>query len=180
MDVPMDNRREIAIGGKTYTLEASLGTGIIYANEFRGKLDEPYRGILADDMLRVFNRNQPVIEEKVKVDKKGNVVLDKRGMWVADDGGEKRRVKNPDYTGPDMEAVLRIAWAMARAADSTDKGYADFLDEVIHLPSGVVEEARLYNTTIVELGGGITFRRPEGRESAVQPDEAQAAEGERR
>jgi len=147
MAVPRDNVREWRIGDKTYRLEASLGTKIIYRNEFFGKLEEPYKGILEDDMLRVYHQSQPFEE----VD----------GETVA----------NPDYEGNDIEALLRIAWAMARAAGSTKKSFAKFCDEVIHQPAGVFEEASLYDTTIMQLGGGIIFRRPEGLGGSGEPDE---------
>lgn len=150
MAVPRDNVRELRIGEKTYELEASLGTAIVYRNEFFGKLDEPYKGILADDMLQVYRRAQPTEENE--------------------DG---ETVANPDYVGTDIEAMLRIAWAMAKSAGSTKRTFAKFYDEVIHQPAGVFEEASLYDTTIMQLGGGIIFRRPEGQASADEPDEAQ-------
>jgi len=147
MAVPRDNVRELRIGDKTYQLEASLGTAIVYRNEFFGKLDEPYKGILADDMLAVWTRAQQVEEHDGEV------------------------VPNPEYMGIDIEAILRIAWAMARAAGSTKKSYAKFYDEVIHQPAGLFEEASLYDTVIMRLGGGIIFRRPEGLGGSGEPDE---------
>ena len=147
MAVPRDNVRELRIGDKTYQLEASLGTAIVYRNEFFGKLEEPYKGILADDMLAVWTRAQQVEEHDGEV------------------------VPNPEYMGIDIEAILRIAWAMARAAGSTKKSYAKFYDEVIHQPAGLFEEASLYDTVIMRLGGGIIFRRPEGLGGSGEPDE---------
>lgn len=149
MTVPRDNVRELRIGEKEYQLEASLGTAVAYRNEFFGKLDEPYRGILADDMLQVWRRSQETVE---------------------DEGGNE--APNPDFYGYDVEALLRIAWSMAWAAGSTKKRYAKFYDEVIHQPAGLFEEASLYNTVVMELGGGIIFRRPEGQGGAGQADEA--------
>ena len=150
MAVPRDNVRELRIGEKTYELEASLGTAIVYRNEFFGKLDEPYRGILADDMLQVYHRAQRF-----------------------EDDDEGKAVENPDYMGIDIEAILRVAWAMARSAGSTKRSFAKFLNEVIHQPAGVFEEASLYDTVIMRLGGGIIFRRPDGQAGADEPDEAQ-------
>ena len=150
MAVPRDNMRELRIGDVTYELEASLGTAIVYRNEFFGKLDDPYKGILADDMLQVYHRAQPTEERDGKM------------------------VENADYMGYDIEAILRIAWAMARAAGSTKRAFARFYDEVIHQPAGVFEEASLYDTVIMRLGGGIIFRRPEGQAGDGEPDEAEA------
>ena len=149
MAVPRDNVREWRIGDKTYQLEASLGTGKVYRDEFFGKLGDGYKGILEDDMLRVFRLAQPVIE---------------------DEAGEV--VENPDYYGYDVEALLRIAWAMARAEGCMRKGWDKFYAEVIHQPAGVFEEAALYDTVVMHLGAGITFRRPEGLGGAQEPDEA--------
>lgn len=149
MAVPRDNVRELRIGDKEYQLEASLGTAIVYRNEFFGKLDEPYKGILADDMLQAYHRAQRF-----------------------EDDDEGKTVENQDYTGIDIEAILRVAWAMARSAGSTKRSFAKFFDEVIHQPAGVFEEASLYDTVIMRLGGGIIFRRPEGLGGDGEPDEA--------
>jgi len=149
MAVPRDNVREWSIGEKTYQLEASLGTKIVYQNEFFGKLEEPYKGLLEDDILQVYHRSRPFEEI---------------------DGEVK---PNPDYVGNDIEALLRIAWAMARAAGSTKRGYDKFLNDVIHQPAGMFEEASLYDVVIMRLGEGIIFRRPEGQDGAAESDEAE-------
>lgn len=155
MAVPRDNVRELRIGENTYNLEASLGTATVYRNEFFGKLDAPYKGLLADDMLQAYHKAQPFEE--------------------GDDG---KLAENPDYMGYDVDALLRVAWAMARSVDPNyakpyKYGYKRFYNEVIHQPAGVFEEASLYNTVVMQLGGGIIFRRPEGLAGADEPDEAQ-------
>ena len=156
--VPRDNVRTITIGGLTYELEASLGTGIAYSNEFRGKLDAPYKGALGDDMLEIYSASRPKLRE----------------THVDDDGNEVEEfVDNPDYRGIDVEALLRIAWAMAYAAGSTRAGYADFRDEVVHQPAGIFEEASLFEVVVLELGNGIIFRGPEGLGGDGEPDETQ-------
>ena len=145
-EVPRDNLRTLTIGSETFELEASLGAGITYANEFRGKVQAPYNGSLSNDMLTVWRRNQRTL-----------------GM-----DGEK--VDNDDYSGIDVEALLRIAWAMAVAAGSTKDGYERFVERIIHQPAGVFEEASLYDVVVLELGGGIIFRQPEGQGGAEQAD----------
>lgn len=49
-----DNVAAINIGGLEFTMEASLGAGIIYENEFRGKAEAPYTGNLYEDMLQLY------------------------------------------------------------------------------------------------------------------------------
>ena len=151
--VPRDNVRTLRIGETAYELEASLGTSIVYRNEFLGRLDAPYTGILDDDVLTIWRRAQ---------------------RTIAGDGGED--VENPDYAGLDVLATLRVAWAMARAAGSTGQTFDQFMEDLVHQPAGVFEEASLYGTVVLELGGGIIFRRPEGRGGDGEADEAQEAE----
>jgi len=149
--VPRDNVRTLRIGDASYELEASLGAGIVYANEFLGKLDAPYVGRLDDDLMAVWRGAQETLRDE--------------------DG---KSVPNPDYRGVDVMATLRVAWAMARAAGSTDATFDEFLESVIHQPAGVYEEASLYGTVVLALGGGFTFRKPEGLGGAEEPDEEKA------
>lgn len=172
--VPRTNVRELTIGDKTYELEASLGTGSVYANEFVGKLREPYKGFLADDLMVVWRKAQPKLEMTAKVGEDREPVRDEDGSYVPDPDGVRVEYENPDYAGNDIEALLRIAWAMAVAAGSTTQTYEDFREEVIHQPAGAYEEASLYTTVVLLLGGGIIFRGPEGRSAAEQADEEEA------
>lgn len=178
VEVPRDNVVTIEIGDMTLELEASLGTGITYSNEFRGKLDAPYKGILADDMLHVWRIAQPTMDETVAVDDDGNPVFDDDGKYVPDPNGHEVEVANPEYVGYDIDALLRIAWAMARASGSTKRGFDAFYADVIHQPAGVFEEASLFNAVIMRLGGGIIFRRPTGLRDAGEADEAQEGQEE--
>ena len=156
-EVPRDNVAKVTIGYVELQLEASLGTGITYSNEFRGKLEKPYKGVLADDMLHVWRVAQPTITE-------------------TDDDGKEVDVENPDYIGYDVVAMLRIAWAMAYAAGSTKKRFDAFYSDIIHQPAGVFEEASLFNTVVMQLGCGIIFRRPTGLGGTEQADETQEVE----
>lgn len=49
-----DNRVQVHLFGRDYTLEASLGACSVYANEFAGKLREPFVGNLTEDILKLF------------------------------------------------------------------------------------------------------------------------------
>lgn len=168
--VPRDNVAELRIGDMKLELEASLGTGIAYAREFRGRLDEPYKGSLNSDLMTVWRLAQDKFEETVAVDDDGDPIKDDDGKYVYDPNGKKVYVPNPDYIGYDVEALLRIAWAMAWAAGSTKQRYEEFYEEAIHQSAGSYEEASLYRVVVLVLGGGIIFRGPEGRGGSEEPD----------
>ena len=177
--VPRDNVAELRIGDIELELEASLGTGIAYAREFRGKLEEPYVGSLGTDLLTVWRYAQQSFTQTVAADEDGTPIMDEDGRYVYDPNGKEVRVPNPDYIGYDVEALLRIAWAMAWAAGSTEKRYEEFYESVVHQSASSYEEAGLYYVVVIVLGGGIIFRGPEGRGGAEEPD-AQEAEAEGR
>lgn len=149
MGVPTDNVATVEVGGREFELRACLGAGITYANQFRDEtpLKPPYKGILADDMMEVWRRAQPKVEGE----------------------GEKAKVVESGVV--DTEALVRIMWAMCRAARSTDKGYEDFAEEVYELPASVSDEAALYATVILLLGAGVIFRGHEGQGGEGEPDE---------
>lgn len=152
-DVPRDNVRTATICGEEMEFEASLGAALTYANEFRGKLERPYRGQLYDDILTIWGKAQETVTDP--------------------ETGED--VPNPDYEGVDLEAVLRVAWAMAWAAGSTKKHYKAWLDDIAHRSGGIFDQSQLWLTVIVELGGGVIFRTPGGQEGADAPDEKEGA-----
>lgn len=49
-----DNRAKVTICGTEYEVESSIGATIVYKNEFRGRLERPYLGNMADDMLALY------------------------------------------------------------------------------------------------------------------------------
>lgn len=55
-DTTADNRVTASVFGTEYELEGSLGACKIYADEFAGKLREPYTGNLVSDMLELYRR----------------------------------------------------------------------------------------------------------------------------
>lgn len=182
MAVQPENIRTWEIGGERFDLEASLGTGIVYRNEFGGKLDPPYKGILEDDMLRIWHVAQPTITGRFAIGDDGTPALDGDGRPADDPAAPRSTVANPDYAGYDVEALFRIAWAMARSVNPEwgspyRKGFKAFREEVMHLPAGMYEVASLYDAAVLELGGGIIFRRPEGQAGDVEPDPQETAEG---
>ena len=165
------NRADITIAGRTLTLEASVGAADVYATEFLRGLAEPYRGLLEDDMLAAYGRNQPTVKVNAKVDGDGNPVTDGDGEYVIDKRAKERELPNPHYRGIDTPAILRFAWAMAVAAESCDDSWAEFERWSMHeVCLSITEQAQLYATVIYELGGGHIFRQPEGRGDADEPD----------
>lgn len=48
------NRMQVHVFGRDYTLEASLGACTVYANQFAGRLREPFVGNLTEDILKLF------------------------------------------------------------------------------------------------------------------------------
>lgn len=152
-----DNVRTVELGGVEYEIEASLGAGIAYKNEFFGKLEDPYVGSMEDDLLRVWVKSQ---EELKEIDDAGNVVSSE---------------PNPDYGGVDIAALLRLTWAMWSACDDKATSWKDFERVALHANVAVYEVSILFNTVVVELGGGCTFRKPEGHAGPGAADEEQEA-----
>lgn len=173
MAIAKDNIRHLAIGDFECDLEASLGAGIVYANQFRGRLEAPYKGIFEDDILETSNRARETVTMTVKADKRGRPIR-RDGEYVPADSGVQVEVPNTDQY-VDVESCIRIAWAMARSVDP-DHGrpyegtYEDFFREVAHQSAGVFEQVQLYRVVVLELGGGVTFRRPDGRRGAGASD----------
>lgn len=54
-----DNRAKFIVGGTEYEVAASNGACKLYADEFRGKVDEPYTGSLVGDMVKEFTAEVP-------------------------------------------------------------------------------------------------------------------------
>ena len=146
-----DNVRVVELGGKTYEVEASLGAGIAYKNEFFGRLEEPYVGSLDDDLLKLWHRAQP----------------------TTDVDGEQ--VPNPDYDGVDVVALLRLLWAMWAARDKRATSWEKFEDRALHANVSTYEVHAAFATIVGDLGGSCTFRRPKGQAGADAADEEQEA-----
>lgn len=50
-----ENQAKVSLGGREIVVEASLAACLAYSNEFAGKLEEPYKGRLMDDLLALYN-----------------------------------------------------------------------------------------------------------------------------
>lgn len=53
-EIVNDNRVTVELFGNEYEVEGSLGACKIYADEFYGKLAEPYTGNLVSDLLELY------------------------------------------------------------------------------------------------------------------------------
>lgn len=49
-----DNRIDIHVFDRDYTLEASLGAASIYKNQFKDKVDQPFLGNLVEDIAKLY------------------------------------------------------------------------------------------------------------------------------
>lgn len=165
------NRADITFAGRKLTLEASVGAADVYADQFVGRLRAPYKGILEDDMLVAYRRNQPTVTVRAKVGKDGEPIVGEDGEYVTDKRAKERELPNPRYRGVDTAALIRVAWAMAVAAESCEDSWEAFERWSMHeVCPTVAEQAQLFATVIYELGGGHIFRQPEGLGNADAPD----------
>lgn len=139
-----DNRGKVTICGTEYEVESSIGATIVYKNEFKGKLERPYNGNMADDMLALYGEIETGSESSA-------------------------------YFGFDIEAVFRMAWAMAVAAGSTNESWSDFFGRLVHESVTLVDVADVYSC-IRDLCERTFFRIPGRLSDDIEPDAEQEAE----
>lgn len=140
-----DNRGKVTICGTEYEVESSIGATIVYKNEFKGKLERPYNGNMADDMVALY-------------------------------GEIETGSDSSSYFGFDIEAIFRIAWAMAVAAGSTNDSWQTFFGRLAHESVTLVDVADTYQTCVRDLGERTFFRLPGRLPDDIEPDEEQEAE----
>ena len=128
-----DNEMDVTIGGKKITIRATNGACKTYADEFAGKLPEPYTGHLVPDLATT--------------DKK---VVD---CINSSNGSEYF----PEWS--EMPALTRAIWAMARAAGSTKKSWAAFEKALDDAAPNLSEPSLAYNEVIRGDFGKRTFFR---------------------
>lgn len=113
-------------------------------------------------------------EFKGKLDKpyNGNMGDDMLALY-----GEIESGSNSDlYYGFDIEAVFRVAWAMAVAAGSTNESWDSFLGRLVHESVTLVDVAGVYQTCVRDLGERTFFRLPAGLSDDIESYEEQEAE----
>ena len=167
-----NNRATVTLGGERIELAASNGACVIYADEFRGKMREPFTGNLRKDILQVYRARveadgyDPDNPDKRLYVKDGMVV---RGEDVGE--GEALEPVTPralDYE--DVPEIVGIVWAMSRAAGSTSLGWFAFRDRFLEASSAWMEFQNLYDALVIDLAQRAFFRLAPGPEDAGQPD----------
>ena len=150
------SKRTVAIGDDSFDVAATLGAGVTYAEEFRGKVKAPYTGLLSDDMLVLFRRCNP---KKMK----------------HDENGDPKWVDNDEFEGieANVDPLLRMTWAMCHACGGTRLGWAKFREMCLSCEFVAAQLGALYDTIVNDLGNGVIFRLPERQEGAGTPDEEQ-------
>ena len=126
-----DNIRVVHIGDLEYEVIGSLGAQVIYSNQFLGKLPEPYKGNLVEDIFAAY--------------------------------------KERETSGFNIEVLLGLTWAMARARKSVGCGFDEFMDALDDKCLTIAEVAVLYDD-IVNGMGDFFFRLPSGQDDAGEPD----------
>lgn len=152
-----DNRTVVTLAGNDFEIEASLGAGKTYADEFFGKLELPYKGALMEDMVELMKH----VEGYALPDKNSP-----NGFTV---------VKGVDALDTEtVDHLLDLTWAMARAAGSVSDDYAAWKERMEHASVSFFEMSALYQAIIHRLGDGATFRLPKGLADALASDEGEA------
>lgn len=168
----VDNVFEFEVGGTRVVCEASLGASSVYAEQFAGRLAEPYNGNLKHDILVAYGRAQEERTIHVDVDDDGEPLRDEAGNYVMKPNGMPVDVPNDDYAGVDAEACARIMWATSRAAKGgTRREWESFRDWLWHLP---IDEQELFGAVMAGPADHY-FRAGSGLLRVVGADDAEGA-----
>jgi hypothetical protein len=171
-NVNPDNLYTFRICGEDLDCIASLGASDIYKEEFIGKLDHPYTGILETDLGIIYRRTLRTVT--VMVGEDGEAVTGDDGTPIevpSDFEGPKKEVPNPDYYGMDMVAALRFVWAMAYAAGSTADGWGEWSKRVVGSPMSMHAQRRIFDKALYEVALKHWFLDEEGPVGAEEQDE---------
>ena len=140
-----DNRAKVSIGGVEYELVASKLAERIYGDRFRN--DTSALGE-SGVMKSVFGEDGKPTGDAYPVTYSGRLKLDIAISASAPVG--------PTAEIPDQ--VVAAAWAMAKAAGSTEDDWDTFLVNWLKLPSNAQEDLKLYEAVCVDLAERAFFR----------------------
>lgn len=156
-----DNRAVVTLGGDEFELVASKLAERVYGDRFRHDTD-----VLGTSgvMRRERDKDGNPIGEPYEVAYSGRLKLDVAVSAAANVAG-----------GDIPKQVVAAAWALARAAGSTDMTYDEFDAFWLSLPSNAQEDLDLFEAVCVDLSERAFFRDPGGHGNAAEPDEAKEA-----
>lgn len=153
-----DNRAKVSIGGVEYELVASKLAERIYGDRFRNDVSALGESGVTNAVL---GEDGKPTGETYQVTYSGRLKLD-----IAISAGAP---VGPTAEIPDQ--VVAAAWAMAKAAGSTDKDWDTFIVDWLSLPSNAQEDFDLFEAVCVDLAERAFFRDLGRPRDAEEPDE---------
>lgn len=153
-----DNRATVTLGGDEYELVASKLAERIYGDRFRNDVSALGESGV---MKPVLGEDGKPTGETYPVTYSGRLKLDIAISVGAPVGP----------TGEIPDQVVAAAWAMAKAADSTDDDWDAFLVNWLKLPSNAQEDLKLYEAVCVDLAERAFFRDVGGPRDAEESDQ---------
>ncbi len=155
-----DNIATVVLGGEEYKLCASKRAERIYGDRFRSDVAAlGTSGVIRQER----DKDGKPVGEPYQVAYSGRLKLDIAVSAAAPVG--------PTADIPDQ--VVAAAWALARAAGSTEKSYDEWLVWWWTLPCDAGEDLDLYEAVCVDLAERAFFRHLGGRNHAQESDEGE-------
>ncbi len=155
-----DNRAKVRIGGVEYELVASKLAERIYGDRFRNDVSALGESGVVNTTTSKDKDGKEVVE-RYQTAYSGRLKLD-----IAISSGAP---VGPTAEIPDQ--VVAAAWAMARAAGSTEDDWDTFFVDWLSLPSNAQEDLDLYEAVCVDLAERAFFRDLGRPRDAEEPDQ---------
>lgn len=155
-----DNRATVTLGGDECELVASKLAERIYGDRFRNDVSAlgesgVMRAVIGDDGKPTGETYQVAYSGRLKLD-----IAISAGAPVG-----------PTAEIPDQ--VVAAAWAMAKAAGSTEDDWDTFLVNWLSLPSNAQEDLELFEAVCVDLSERAFFRDLGRSRDAEEPDQGE-------
>lgn len=170
-----DNHATVTLGGREYELAASLLAERIYGDRFRDSTDELGRsGIYQVERAPALGEDgSPILGEDGRPMTRvvGRTEICYTGRFKVDVAVSQQTPRAALATGDVPVQAFAAAWAMARAAGSTDASWDVFLASV---PSNAEEHVALWEAVCVDLAERAIFRHREGQADAREPHDGEA------
>lgn len=155
-----DNRVTVTLGGVEFELVASKLAERIYGDRFRNDVSALGESGVMNTATRKGEDGKEV-KETYQAAYSGRLKLD-----IAISSGAP---VGPTAEIPDQ--IVAAAWAMARAAGSTEDDWDTFFVNWLKLPSNAQEDLDLYEAVCVDLAERAFFRDLGRPRDAEEPDE---------